>query len=182
MQAQKCIPLVSAETPLTCARWHTTRSQGGRYIYWAEKGNLHKLGWIFRHGTVSAPRQCLHQTEATGMETHKCICLVGPETTLTCPGRQTTPSQGGRYRTENGNLRKLGWTCRHGTMFAPRQCLYQKEATGMESPEIYLRSGCREMEIREIRAYQYPWYHFCTKAMVISKGSYGYGELKNVLP
>ena len=26
-----------------------------------------------------------------------------------------------------------------------------------------------------------PWYRVCTKAMFISKGSYGYGELKNVI-
>ena len=55
----------------------------------------------------------------------KCISLVGGETPLTCVGRHTTPSHGGRYSAENGNLRKLGWTDRHGTMFAPSQCLYQ---------------------------------------------------------
>ena len=62
----------------------------------------------------------------------KCISLFGAKNPITCADRQTTPSQGGRYRPENGNLRKLGWTYRHGTVFAPRQYLYQKEATGME--------------------------------------------------
>ena len=33
----------------------------------------------------------------------------------------------------------------------------------------------------KIRAYQYPWFRVCTNAMVISKGSYGHGEFKNVL-
>ena len=33
----------------------------------------------------------------------------------------------------------------------------------------------------KLRAYQYPWYRVCTNAMVISKGSYGHVELKNVL-
>ena len=33
-----------------------------------------------------------------------------------------------------------------------------------------------------LRPYQSPWYRVCTKAMVISKGSYGHGESKNVLP
>ena len=73
----------------------------------------------------------------------KSICLVGAETALNCAGRQTTPSQGRQYRAKNGDLRKLGWTYRHGTVFAPRQCLYQKKATGMESTEIYLPSQCR---------------------------------------
>ena len=44
---------------------------------------------------------------------------------------------------ENGNLRILGWTCHHGAVFAPRQYLYQKEATGMESPEMYSTSRCK---------------------------------------
>ena len=61
----------------------------------------------------------------------KCICLVGTKTPLTCAGRQTTPSQESRYRPGNGNLRKLAWTYRHGTMFAPRQYLYQKEGTSI---------------------------------------------------
>ena len=38
------------------------------------------------------------------------------------------------------------------------------------------------MEILKLRPYQSPWYGVCTKAMVISKGSYGHGEFKNVLP
>ena len=67
----------------------------------------------------------------------KCIPLVGAETPLTCAGRQTTPSHGGRNRAENGNLHKLGWTIRHGKAFAPRQYLYPKEATGMDRTEIY---------------------------------------------
>ena len=38
------------------------------------------------------------------------------------------------------------------------------------------------LTVAKVRAYQSPWYRICTKAMVISKGSYVYGELKNVLP
>ena len=38
-----------------------------------------------------------------------------------------------------------------------------------------------EMEICETSGLQIPWYRVCTKAMVISKRSYWYGELKNVL-
>ena len=67
----------------------------------------------------------------------KCIALVGAKTPLTCAGCQFTPSQGSRCRSESGNLRKLGWTYRYGTVFAPGQYLYPMEATGMETPEMY---------------------------------------------
>ena len=46
------------------------------------------------------------------------------------------------YSAENGSFRKLGWTYRHGTVFAPRQYVYQMEVTGMESPEKYSTSQC----------------------------------------
>ena len=75
----------------------------------------------------------------------KCISLVGAKRPLTCAARQTTPSQMSRYRVEYGTLRKLGWTYRHGTVFAPRQYLHQKEATGMESPEMYFPSRCKKL-------------------------------------
>ena len=38
-----------------------------------------------------------------------------------------------------------------------------------------------EWKYAKLRPYQSPWYHVCAKAMVISKGSYGHGESKNVL-
>ena len=74
---------------------------------------------------------------------HKCVPLVGAETPLTCDGPPNYPSHGGSYRAKNRNLCELGWTYCHGTVFAPRECLYQNEATGMESPEMYSTSRCR---------------------------------------
>ena len=62
---------------------------------------------------------------------------------LPCVGRQTTPSQGSRYRTEIAKLRKLGWSYCHGTLFAPRQYLYQNKDKGMERPEMYSPSRCK---------------------------------------
>ena len=77
------------------------------------------------------------------------------------------------------------------------------KATGMESSKMYCPSRCRyrtyqcgaanytvswgavqgpPRKYEKIRAYQYPWYRVCANAMVISKGSYGHGEFKNVLP
>ena len=91
---------------------------------------------------------CLHQgniynkRKLTAWRDQKCIPLVGAITTLFCAGRQNTPSRGMRYRAKNRKLPKLGRTNRHGTMLAPRKYLYQKEATGMERPEMYSASRC----------------------------------------
>ena len=130
----------------------------------------------------------------------KCIALVDGKITLTCAGLQTTPSHVSQYRAENGNLRKSGSTFRHATVFGPKQCLYQNETTGMESPKMHFSSWfknrthmCRtanypvsfkqtygrERKFTEIRVYFLPWYRVCTKAMFLSKGSYRYGESKN---
>ena len=66
----------------------------------------------------------------------KCISLVGAITTLNCAGRHNTTSRVRQYRAQNGKFGKLGQTYGHGTVFAPRKYLYQKEAIGMERPEI----------------------------------------------
>ena len=59
----------------------------------------------------------------------KCIPLLGAKTTLTCAGLQTTPSHVSQYRAANGNLRKSRPSFRHASVFGPKQCLYQNEAT-----------------------------------------------------
>ena len=93
---------------------------------------------------------CLHQgniyikRKLRVWRDQKCIPLVGAGTPVTCVGRQTTPSQGRQHRAENENLRKLGWTYHHDTMFVLRQYLYQKKATGMERPKIYSHSQCKD--------------------------------------
>ena len=133
----------------------------------------------------------------------KCIALVGADTVLTSAGPQTTPCHGEQYRVHQGNMRNFGPTNTHGTASEPMQWLYQKEATGMESSKRYCPSRCRyrtyqcgaanypvswgavqgpPRKYAKLRAYQYPWYRVCTNAMLISKGSYGHGEFKNVLP
>ena len=137
---QKCIPLVGAKTILTCAGRQNTQSRKRQQR--AQKGKLHKLGRTYRHGTVFAPRKGLYQKEAMVWRDQKCIPLVGAKSILTCAGRQNTPSRLMRYRAKTGKLRKLGETYRQDTVFAPRQYLYQKEATGMERPEMYSASKC----------------------------------------
>ena len=72
----------------------------------------------------------------------KCIALVGADIVLTTAWKQSTPFHGGLYRAQNGNMRKFVPTNPHGTVFAPKQWLYLKEATGMESPKMYCPSRC----------------------------------------
>ena len=89
---------------------------------------------------------CLHQgniytkRKVRVWRDQKCILLVGGITPLTCTGRQSTPSQGRQHTAEIGKLRKLGQTYRHGTVFATRQHLYEKEAMCMERSEMYSAS------------------------------------------
>ena len=56
----------------------------------------------------------------------KCIPLVGAITPLNCAGRHNTPSRGKQYRAQNGKFGKLGRTCGHGTVFAPRKYTKRK--------------------------------------------------------
>ena len=114
---QKCIPLVGAKCPLTCASRQTTPSQGTRYT--AKNANLSKLG-----GPI-AMVPCLHQgniymkKKLRVWTDQKYIPLLGAQTPIGCACRQTTPSQRSRYWPEIGNLRKFGCTYRHGAVFAP---------------------------------------------------------------
>ena len=91
---------------------------------------------------------CLHQgniytkRKLRVWRDQKCIPLVGAKAILNCASRQNSQSRLMRYRAKTGKLRKLGETYRFGTVFAPRQYLYQKEATGMERPEMHSASRC----------------------------------------
>ena len=40
-------------------------------------------------------------------------------------------------------MRNFGPTNQHGTVFTPKQWLYEKEATDMESSKMYYPSRCR---------------------------------------
>ena len=73
----------------------------------------------------------------------KCIARVVADTVLTSAGPVTTPFYWGQYRAQNGNMRNFRPTNPHGTAFAPKQWLYQKEATGMKSSKMYNPRRCR---------------------------------------
>ena len=85
---------------------------------------------------------CLHQSNGyikrnlRAWRVQKCIALVGADTVLSTAWPQTTPFHGG-YRAQTGNMRKFRPTYPHGTAFAPKQWLYEKEGTGMESSKLY---------------------------------------------
>ena len=73
----------------------------------------------------------------------KCIVLVDADTVLNTAWKKSTPFHGVYYRAQNGKMRNFGSTNPHGTAFAPKQWLYQKESTGMDSTKIYCPSRCR---------------------------------------
>ena len=137
---QKCIPLVSAITLLTCAGRESTASPGRRYR--AQNGKLPKFGRTYRHGTMLAPRKYLYQKEATGMQRREMYSTSRFNNSTYLCGPSKYPISREAVRAQNGKLPKLGRTYRHGTMFAPRKYLYQKEATGMERPEMHSTSQC----------------------------------------
>ena len=131
------------------------------------------------------------------------FALVSAETLLTSVGPQTTPFHTGQYRVGNGNMRNFGPINLHGTAFSPKQCGYQKEATGMESSKMYWPSryinstyqcvaanfpvfmggsiGVRNGNMRNFGPSNPHGTAFYTNELSISKGSYGYGEPKNIL-
>ena len=130
-RAQKCNALVGAETVLTSMEPQNTPFDGGstgpRMEICETSGlpipmvpHLHQSnGYITRKLRVSRAQ--------------KCNALLSAETVLTSAVLQSTPFDGGQYRTEKGNMRYFGPTNLHGTAFAPKQWLYQKEATCTES-------------------------------------------------
>ena len=91
---------------------------------------------------------CLHQVNIYTKRKfrvwidQKCISLGGAITPFTCACRHNTPSRGRQYRAQYGKFGKLERTYGHGTVFALRKYLYQKEATGMERPEMYSVLQC----------------------------------------
>ena len=72
-------------------------------------------GWVNLDGPM-AMVPCLHQgniytkRKLLVWRDQKCILLIGVVTPLKCAGRQSTPSRGRQYRTQNVKLCKLGRT------------------------------------------------------------------------
>ena len=83
------------------------------------------------------------KTKLREWRVQKCIALIGTDTVLTSAGLQTTSFHGVLYSVQNGNMRNFDPTNPHGTAFAPKQWLCQKQATGIESSKLYCPSRCR---------------------------------------
>ena len=137
---QKCIPLVGAITPLTCAGRQNTPSRGRRFGPRTESC----LNW---DGPITMV-PCLHQgnihtkRKLRAWREQKCFLLVGAITPLTCAGRQNTSFRMRRFEPRTESC--LNWDgpiaivpCLH-----QGNILNQKEATGIERPEMFFASRC----------------------------------------
>ena len=68
-------------------------------------------------------------------------------------------------------------------MYCPSRCRYRTyHCVEIKYPVSLGVVQGPEWKYAKFRPYQSPWYSVCIKTMVISKGSYGHGEFKNVLP
>ena len=85
----------------------------------------------------------------------KCNFLVRGKTEPAVMGQQTTPCLAAQYWASNRNFLNFGATFCHGTLFAPLQSLYCKEATGAESSKIQFPSQCKNRTDR-YRSTNYP--------------------------
>ena len=68
--------------------------------------------------------------------TLKCNTCFGAESPPRSTRLKTTRFHAAPYGTVSANLRKVGTLFRRGTVFAPIQSTYGREATGMENPKM----------------------------------------------
>ena len=100
-------------------------------------------------GLLFAMVPCLHQCKVyikrklRVWRVQKCSFLVSAKTKLAVMGQQTTPCLAEPYWASNKNFQNFGATYRHGTVFAPIQCLYRKEAMRVESSKMQFPSQCK---------------------------------------
>ena len=139
-RVQNCIALVGADTVLLRGR-KVPRFMGG------SMGPRMEICEIL--GLLIPMVPLLHQSNGyikkklRAWRVQKCIDLVGADTVLFTAWPQSTPFHWGWYRALNGNMRNFGPTNSHGAAFVPKQWLYQKEATGMDSSKLYRPCWCR---------------------------------------
>ena len=155
------------------------------------------------HGTASAPMPWLYQKEATGMESSKMYCpsrcryrtyqcgavlysvtwgaLPGPKEI--CETSVLPIPMVPRLHQCNGYIkRKLrAWRVQKCIALVGEDTVLTSAGQQTTTCHWGHYSG-PPRKYAKLRSYQYPWYRVCTNAMVISKGSYGHGEFKNVLP
>ena len=132
-RAQKSNPCFVAKSPL-----RRTGAQTG----FIQRGIGPTVQICGNSGLPIAMVPCLHQCNAhikrklRVCRAQKCNPCFGAKCPLRSMGLQRTRFNAAPYRADSTNLREFGATYRHSTVFAPMQCLYQKEAKGMQSPKI----------------------------------------------
>ena len=134
LRTQNCNPCFGEVNPL--------RSTGRKLHTFMQRGIERTVQIYGNSGLPFAMVPCLHHGNLSTKrrlrewKTQKCNPCFGAVSPLRSTGPQTTHFHAARYRADSANLRKLGTTFHHGTVFSPKQSLYQKEATGKEHPEM----------------------------------------------
>ena len=185
-RTQKCNPCFGAESPPCSTRLQTTRFHAAPYG--TVSANLRKVGTLFRRGTVFAPIQSTYGREATGMENPKMRSLFWFRKRTSQYGPVNYPVSCSAVWDRQCKLRKVGASFRRGTVFAPIQSTYEKEATGMENPKMQSLFWCRkptsqyapanypvscsavmdrECKFAESRGFLSPRYRVCTNPIYI---------------
>ena len=98
----------------------------------ADNGILQKFRPTYRHGTILHQSNAYIERKLRVWRAQKCNRFVGAKNVLVDTGLQTSRFHAAPNRADNGNLGKFGAADHNGTVFAPKQCSYQKVATGME--------------------------------------------------
>ena len=102
--------------------------------YRAENANLGKFEAFENNGSAFAPKQCIYQKLAVGLENPKLQLVSRCNKRTGRYGPANNLDSFTAFRAENSNMGKFEAIENNGTAFAPKQCLYQKLAVGMENP------------------------------------------------
>ena len=129
------------KNPFTCAGRQNTPSRGRQYR--AQNGKLRNLGtdlspW-YRACTkeICTPKGSYGYGETRNVFRQSVQLPHLPVRALKIPRLE-----GGSIGPRTESCVILGWTYLHGAVLAPRKYVHQKEATGMERPEMYSASRC----------------------------------------
>ena len=141
-RTQKCNTCFGAESPPRSTRLQTIRFHAAPY--WTVSANLRKVGASYRRGTGFAPIQSTYGREATGMENPKMRSLFWFRKRTSQYGPVNYPVSCSAVWDRQCKLRKVGASFRRGTVFAPIQSTYEKEATGMENPKMQSLFWCKK--------------------------------------
>ena len=188
--ARKCNPCYCAKSSLRSTDLQRTRFHSAPYS--ADSTTLRNL--VLPIDMVLCLHQCnvYIKRKLTVCSAQKCNPSFGAKRPLRSTDLKITRFHAAPYRADSTNLREFGASYRHGTVFVPMECLYQKEAEGIAMPKniifVSVQKGhfalrtCKEpgsmqrrimpsVQICGIRGYLSPWYRVCTNGMFRLKRS-----------